>query len=211
MDDTQWTEQAHTRFRAAADEFADAIRAHCQILSALTGRQSDFQRLFQADTALAQAAANYADAQFEFTGTFPPLGLVDDDQEEEQDSGDVDSKAAVARVSVLHRADYRVTDPEVVVAAGRSAYRKLWPDESEEDAVADVDHLGRAFYQIQHLGGVSSLSQIGGMEMAGSTTWILKADQLLDDMKSDEWPANPFELGDDPTERLLLVFDETNG
>ena len=199
-------------FRAAATILAETVRQHAQTLLRMTGRPAEIPAIFQAGEQLAQAAAAYAQAQLAYTGTFPPLGLADD-ADDKDDAGladEDDQKDAVAPVSVLHRADYRVTDPDAVLQAGRRAYQRVWPDDTDEDAASDVDHLGRALYQLQHAGGLAALDGTPGLEPAGATTWVLEAtEQQSPD--PDRWPDDPFALGDDAHQRLLHRLDEVIG
>src|SRR3981081_1112236 len=139
-DDTQWTDQARERFRAAAAALAQAVVRHSEALLAMTGRQADFPALFAAGDLLGRAAAGYADAQFNYTGSFPPLGLANDDEDDDESDEDLDGEdipETAVRVHVLHRADYRITDPDAVIDAGRRAYRELWPEDTDEDAEVD--------------------------------------------------------------------------
>lgn len=214
--DTQWTDQARERFRAEAAALAQAVLQHSEVLLAMNGRQAEFPALFSAGDVLGRASVAYADAQFDYTGTFPPLGLPDndDDEDEEDDeelADDEDIPETAAKLHVLHRADYRITDPDAVMQAGRRAYRELWPDDTDEDAEFDVSHLGRALYQVQHAGGVAAFDVTSGMQAAGATTWIIEATELLDEQGPDDWPADPFALGEDAQERLLHRIDEVWG
>jgi hypothetical protein len=212
-DDPQWSDPARERFRAAATTLAETLRQHSQTLLALTGRQAEIPAIFQAGDQLADAAAAYAEAQFDYTGTFPPMGLAhheDDEDDEAEFADEDDQEAAVALVSVLHRADYRVTDAAEVLQAGRRAYLQVWPDDRDDDAASDVDHLGRAFYQVQHASGLAALAATPGLEPAGATTWALEVTELLGP-DPDAWPGDPFALSDEAEQRLLHRLDEVIG
>ena len=203
-DDEQWTDHARELFRDAASKFIEAIHTHSTALLAMSGRASD-AAVFDGGNKLAKAAAAYADAQFELTGIFPPLGLGQDDEDDtEQDSEDHLADPA-ARVSVFHRADYRVTDAEAVMRAGMHAYQRAWPEDTEDDAASDVSHLGRALYQIQHADGLASVGNTPGLEPAGATTWIVEAVDLLDEGGSQR--DNPF-ADDAGLRQRLLHFSE---
>jgi hypothetical protein len=91
---------------------------------------------FQAGDQLAEAAAECVQAQFAYTGTFPPRSLADED---EAAFADGIAGAEVVLVSVLHRADYCVTDTDAVLQAGRRACMEMWPD-GADDAASEVDH-----------------------------------------------------------------------
>jgi hypothetical protein len=211
-DDTQWTEPARDQFRVATDELIMAIRDHGRALLAMTGRRAEVPRIFESGDRISEAASAFAHAQFELTGTFPSFELSPDDsghsEEYNQQQGDDEATEPAGRISVLHRADYRVIDVEGIMRAGQNAYMTAWPDDVEEDAVLDVSQLGRALYQIMHVGGLSSLSGVPGLEPAGSTTWILGTSESLDEYEPNDWPSDPFALGEDSQKRIVLILEE---
>lgn len=169
-EDTQWTAESRRRFAVETEALIEAVRRHGAAVLALTGRRADIPVILTAGADLARAARSYADAQFDLTGTTPTFDLeADDDLEEEEDV----FPDAGAGVLLVHQAEYAVTDPEAVLAAGRAAYRRVWPDDTEPDAAADVTSLGRALHQLQHDGGLSALGRVPGLEEAGSSTWYL--------------------------------------
>jgi hypothetical protein len=211
-DDPQWSDPARERFRAAATTLVDTVGLHTQTLLGMTGRQAEIPAVIRSCDQLAQAAAAYAQAHLAYTGTLPPLGVAHDGEDGEDDTelADRDDQQAAALVSVLHRADYRVTDADAVLHAGRRAYQQVWPDDTDDDAASDVDHLGRALYQLQHAGGLAALDATPGLEATGATTWVLEATELLGP-DPDDWPDDPFALSDDADQRLLHRLDEVIG
>ena len=173
-EDTQWTAESRRRFAVEVEALVDAVRRHGAEILARTGRQADIPVIFRAGADLARAARSYSDAQFDLTGTMPTFEPDLEDEDEEEDEEDVFADAG-ARVLLLHQAEYAVTDPDAVLAAGRAAYRRVWPDDTEEDAIVDVSSVGRAVYQLQHAGGLSALDLVPGLEEVGSSTWHLDA------------------------------------
>lgn len=171
-EDTRWTDAARERFAARTEEFAAAVRRHGDVVLALSARQADVPALFAANDALAAAADAFGAAQFDLTGTFPSFELPDDEEDDEDDDAFPD---AVAGLLLVHRADYAVTDAEAVLAAGRAAYRQVWPTDTDEDAAVSVRSLDRAVHELQHAGGLSALDDVPGLEEAGSVTWVLDA------------------------------------
>lgn len=81
----------------------------------------------------------------------------------------------VAAIVLVHRAGYAVTDAAAVLDAGRTAYRRVWPDDTDADATADVTTLSRALYQVQHDGGLAALDRVPGLAETESQTWIIDA------------------------------------
>lgn len=246
-DDTQWTDEARESFRTAAANLVEAIRQHSAALLELTGTDADAEAIAEAGEQLEAAATVYADKQFEFTGTVPPLGLDEEDDysyddelyeydgedsedtedvEDLDDSGDSEeeleeSDEPAAKLTVLHRVDFVVTDEQAVIQAGKEAYHESWDpaedgaedgaEDTAEDEVEDaldVADLSAALQQIQQAGGIEALADTPGLASAGATTWVLEATDLLDEREPGEWPDSPFALGEDTPQRLLHRLDE---
>ena len=237
-DGAQWTDEARESFRAAAANLVEAIQRHSAALLELTGTDADTEAIAEAGEQLEAAATAYADHQYEFTGTVPPLGLdeedeysyddefedtdaeleadeLDDDEldDEDLDADDLDENLEeagepAAKLTVLHRVDFVVTDEPAVVLAGKEAYHDSYDDEAEPVDVAD---LSTALQQIQQSGGIEALADTPGLASAGATTWVLDATDLLDEREPVEWPDSPFALGEDTPQRLLHRLDEVAG
>lgn len=244
-DDTQWTDEARESFRTAAANLVEAIRQHSAALLGMTGTDADAEAIAEVGEQLEAAATAYADTQFEFTGTVPPLGLDEEDDysyddglyyddEEDLDEVDADSLSdpladsldgeeaveesdePAAKLTVLHRVDFVVTDEPAVIQAGKEAYYDGWdgePDSDDpdgEDAI-DVADLSEALQQIQQAGGIEALADTPGLASAGATTWVLEATDLLDEREPDDWPDSPFAPGEHAEQRLLHRLDEVAG
>jgi hypothetical protein len=249
-DDTQWTDEARESFRTSAADLVEAIRQHSAALLEMTGTDADAEAIAEAGEQLEAAATVYADKQFEYTGTVPPLGLDEEDDysyddelyededdddkdedgevlDEDEESGDSEeeleeSDEPAAKLTVLHRVDFVVTDESAVIQAGKEAYHDSWDPaedgaehdaedaEDAEDAV-DVADLSSALQQIQQAGGIEALADTPGLATAGATTWVLEATDLLDEYEPDQWPDSPFALGEDAPQRLLHRLDEVVG
>lgn len=209
-DDVQWTDHARDQFRAATVALVGVIQEHSRVLLAMTGRQADYPVLFESGDRLAEAAEAFADAQFELSGTWPSFEV--DDEDDDEGDADEDEQDPPARISVLHRADYRVVDPVALMEAGRQAYRQAWPDNTDEDATEDVSHLGRALYQVMHAGGLAALGHTPGLSAGGSQTWFVEADELLDECTDRDPLDNPFPTdGEALREKLLYGLGEHFG
>lgn len=226
--DTRWTDEARESFRVAAAELVEAVRQHSATLLELTGADADAddEAIAEAGERVEAAAGAYADAQYELTGTVPPLGLDEDDEyaydeaddelDDEAEFEDEDSEEPeledagepAIKLTVLHRADFVVTDEPAVIQAGKEAYHES-ADADEEPL--DVADLSEALQQLQQTGGVEALAETPGLASAGATTWVLEATDLLDEHDADEWPDSPFALGEDARQRLLHRLDEVTG
>jgi hypothetical protein len=252
-DGAQWTDEARESFRAAAANLVESIQRHSAALLELTGADADAEAIAEAGEHLEAAATAYADQQYEFTGTVPPLGLDEEDEysyddelddadaelevdeldaedldaedQDDEDLEDLDDLDAedldagleedieeagepAAKLTVLHRVDFVVTDEPAVVLAGKEAYHDSYDDEAEPVDVAD---LSSALQQIQQAGGIEALADTPGLASAGATTWVLDATDLLDEREPVEWPESPFALGEDTPQRLLHRLDEVAG
>lgn len=196
-DFTPWSPDGAARLRVGATELAAAIVAHADALAAVTSH-AGIQDVVAASERLLPAVLAYADAQFDYTGNGFPFGVLhqfaDDDENADDDEyeDDVDDEdASAAGVTVLQRCDYRVTDEALVMDAGRRAYLRVWPDDDDAAAAADVTHLGRALYQLAHADGWHSLDQVDGLRATGGAVVVLQQDELLGP-DHDDWPEDLF-------------------
>lgn len=192
-DHNPWTPEGARRLATAAEQLGVAIKAHAEAVASAKG-QRDISKVFSAGDALLPAALAYVDAQFDYTGTGFPLGVLHQFAEDEHDDDEEDELAEdrpTSGVSVLRRHDFGITDEPTVMAAGRAAYLRVWPDDSEEDAAADVTHLGRALYQIAHARGWDSLDRVDGLRPLGGVTRVIDQEELLG-ADPDDWPPNIF-------------------
>ncbi|CAL8972672.1 hypothetical protein TESS_TESS_02551 [Tessaracoccus sp. O5.2] len=201
-DFTPWTPEGAALLLESADALVEAIRTHASAITSLRGDEQSGE-VFAAGDRLRRAVRAYADAQFEYTGTGFPLGIVHEFDEDEGE--DVIDIGPVAGVSVLRRNDYVVTNEAAVMKAGRKAYRRLWPAEDAAAAAADVTHLGRALYQIAHAEGWDSLEQVKGLQPVGGVVVVQSSDELLS-ADPDEWPEDNLFRHDD--DRLLYRQDD---
>lgn len=200
-DFTPWTTDGADQLLRAAEALVEAIRTHAAAVAGLRGDEES--EVVAAGQRLLPALLGYADAQFEFTGSGFPLGIVhefDDD-----DSDEVVDEGPVAGVSVLRRDDYVVDKEAAVLKAGRKAYRRMWQEDDAAAAKADVTHLGRALYLIAHADGWDSLRHVKGLRPVGGITLVHSSDELLG-ADPDTWPEGDLFRHDE--ERLLYREDD---
>ena len=196
MDDaTAWTPESTALLTAAAENLQHAVGEHTRAMIAAAG---DDEAVFRASEELLTVLVAYGTAQAEHTGYgFPLLALEqfvdeeDDDEEGEQQERD----QPVEVVSVVQRHDYEVVDADAVLAAGRAAYLRVHPDDTDDQAAADVNHLGRALYQLAHADGWGSLAEADGLDPIGG---VIAATRQ----------ATP--LGPDPDDWIDAVVDDTD-
>jgi hypothetical protein len=199
-DFTPWTAQGADRLRAAAAELAAAVVAHADAVATVTSH-ARIQEVYAASEGLLPAVLAYADAQFDYSGAGFPFGVLHQFADDDEDDDEREEPAA--GVTVLQRRDYRVTDEAAVMDAGRRAYLRVWPDDDDAAAAADVTHLGRALYQLAHADGWHGLDQVEGLRTTGGAVVVLRQDKLLGP-DPDEWPE---ELFDDDAQVLYSQDD----
>lgn len=197
-----WTPDGADQLLRAAEALVEALRTHAAAVAGLRG-DGESGEVVAAGERLVPALLGYADAQFQYTGSGFPLGIVhefDDD-----DSDEVVDEGPVAGVSVLRRDDYVVDKETAVLKAGRKAYRRMWPEDDAAAATADVTHLGRALYLIAHADGWDGLRQVKGLRPVGGITLVHSSDELLG-ADPDTWPEGDLFRHDE--ERLLYREDD---
>lgn len=197
-DFTPWTAEGAERLRLAAAEAANALQEHADTVAKLT-KKSPFSARVEASDRLLPALLEVAKAQFEFTGNSGPLGLlfslVDEDDDEEDDESD--EPVATTGLSILQRRDYRVSDEDSVIARGREAYLRVWPDDTKQEAAEDVTSLGRALYQLAHDAGTwDVLDRLEGLSPAGGSLVVVANEETLGP-DPDEWPDELFDHDED--------------
>ena len=203
-DFTPWTAAGAERLRSAAAELSTALAAHAQAVTAVTGEAGSPQVL-AANERLLPAVLAYADAQFDYTGNAFPFGVLHEYEEDDEDEEEDGEPLPADGISVLQRRDYAVTDEAAVMTAGRRAYLRVWPDDDEAAAAADVTHLGRAAYQLAHADGWESLDDVEGLEPTGGCVAVVHQDELLGP-DPDEWPKNTFEVDGEVLHEQRDVF-----
>lgn len=179
------------KIQSLVEELVDALKAHAAVMVA----DGDPREVMSSINALRTSALAYVQAVFERTGWGNVFAdLYDEAEDDDEDADDVDSgsEEPFAGITVLRRFDYAVTDEQAIMEAGRSAYKAVWPDDSDEKAAADVQGLGRALYQIAHAHGWDSLIDVDGLRPVGGTTLVHRQDDPLPS-DPDEWPDDMFD------------------
>ncbi len=190
---TPWTAEGADRLRFAAREAAAALIQHADTVAALG--EIDFPEILASSGRLVPILRALSDAQFDYTGNAGPFGRLEgwDDMEGEDDPGEQPQGTGI---TILQRSDYRLTDEDAVIEAGRSAYSAVWPSKTPEDAAADVTNLGRALYQIAHrTGSWSTVDTVNGLEIAGRVVLTVSNDLTLGSEPGD-WPESLFQYDD---------------
>jgi hypothetical protein len=193
LDHEPWSSEGAHRVLAAAERLTAAIKVHADSVTSATAH-SELPAVFAASSALLPAVLEYADAQFDYTGNGFPFGVLHqfaDDDSDDSDEHDQDETRPASGVSVLRRHDYRITDEEAVLAAGRAAYLRAWPNDTERDAAVDVTHIGRALYQVAHADSWDSLDRLDGLRRTGGIIRVIDQAELLS-AEPDDWPSDLF-------------------
>lgn len=207
-DPDRWSDEAKDAFVRAADALSSALRTHAVAVAA-AGSDSDVATIEAAKHALAEALETYDEAQYDYSGTFPPFAIIEEDGDEDEEGGhahDHDHSAAaiadqdVSGVTILQRMDYRVTDPRAVIAAGKVAQQL-----SDGEIEGPVTGLGDALYALAHsngLGGWNRLAETSGIEPVAHVALAVANEGLLPS-DPDAWPDDSLSV-----EEGELLFQE---
>ena len=191
--DTQWTVAANAAYEQCATAFLEALQRHMSQTLSRKGRQAELGQYFASAEELGKAAVAFDNAEFDWCGSFP-LGIqtFEDDEEDEGD-GEDEVTPADGVLTALGRWDFRITDTDAVVVAGRAAYTRMWPDDTHEDAQERVQDPASAAREIVHADGWSALSSTTGLLLKRDVNQFITHDGLDD----DEWEENPFRIAED--------------
>lgn len=187
-EDTQWTDKAKQAYERRADELMEALRAHLAANLNRRGRQKEFGAYFESAESLMDATRAFNEAEFDWCGSFP-LGLrPDEDDDEDEEWEDQDESGSI--LSVVGRWDFRITDEAAVIAAGRSAYLRAWPDDTHEDAEHRVQQVSDAAAELTHADGLSRLEDVDGLSLHRDVTGF-----FVHEGEDDEaFNADPFAI-----------------
>ena len=162
-EDTQWTDAARRAYESRARELIEALQAHLSVNLTRSGRQKELQPYFEsADRVMAFARA-FNEAEFDWCGSFA-LDLRSDAEDGEDEEALDDEPVGGEILSVVGRWDYRITDEDAVLAAGRAAYLRAWPDDTQEDAEIRVQQVSDAAAELEHAGGLTELDNAAGLQ-----------------------------------------------
>lgn len=188
--DTQWTAGARETYVRRADDLVEALRAHVAANLERSGHGKELEPYMASATKLRDLAAAFDDAEFDWCGSFP-LGLETDDDEDddEWENDEDDDEEAVDFAQFLRFSgqwEFRVTDPDATIEAGRAAYLRVWPGDSPEDAEARVQDIGNAASEVLHADGVNGLLDTAGLEPLSYSTEFELHDGTMGPDETDE-------------------------
>ena len=161
--DTQWTSIARVAYEARAQELAQTLLEHVALTSGRNGRQRELEPYFSSADRLSRAVAAFAEAEFDWCGSFPVSVRGANDEEGDDEWEDEDDNSDAPVLSVLGRWDYRIVDPQVLIQEGRAAYLTAWPDDTEDDAEVRVQTTEGAVRELLHAGVLQPLEQSEGL------------------------------------------------
>ncbi len=182
--------QDQARLNDALDDLTDALEAHLAACIDSTG-EADVA-VQGAYSALREAASRYDDILFTLLDEVTPWEFAEGPQVDEGE--EIDER--LATIALLLRRDYTIADDDVLLAAARQAYAELYPDDTDEAAVSDVNSVARALYQLFHAYGVDGLDQraeLAGLVPRGGTVWM----QEIDDDAASSLIEDPFGVADE--------------
>jgi len=167
-EDTQWTDAARERYAASAEALIAQIRRHVELNTGREGRQRELGPYFESADEVHEAVVAFTDAEFDWCGSTSIRVHVDEDDWDDDDEDDEEEVGDV--LSVVGRWDFRVTDPEAFLAAGRRAYAETWPDDTDEDAEIAVQTPHNVVSELLHGRGLDRLEDAPGIET--SRCWV---------------------------------------
>jgi len=193
--------------RAAAEAVKQALDRHLAAVEARSGEQD--LTVQDAYDALHDLAADYDDLLFETYDEVTPFAFIQPEDVPAAGAAGAPGDPEPDRVTLLARWDLDVTEPDVLLEAGREAVREELRGDEVAEAVADgveaqVTSTSRAIYQVLHAGGLAGLVERAedlGLRPRGATTWVLESDR-----SEGDWMAAPFAGVDEA--RLVYRFDE---
>lgn len=186
----QYTEETRRLLEAATTSLGALLRQYTAEAGTMLGGSSETRALFEPNRALDRAVREWNDRAFAHTGTFP-LRLRDDDGFDEDEESDEDPVEVQAEISVVSRWDLVVLSVEDLVGAGRSAHRRTWPQDTEEDANVAIAEPSNALYAILYEAG-EPWFEIPGVEVvSGFRVYIAPSGplQMTDDLDIEDQKA----------------------
>lgn len=173
--DSQWTPAALAAYRAAADRLVETLREHVRLTVERQGRQRELHGYFASAEQLQAAVNAFAEAEFDWCGSFPVRTDLHHDDEEVDDGPVADPTLEQAPVvSVLGRWDYLVTDGAALVEHGRRAYLQAWPQDTEDDAAVRVTDVEGAVNEILHGPQLPELDDARGLQPLRSSALVVR-------------------------------------
>jgi hypothetical protein len=185
-----------TQIEAAVGQLAVALQAYA---AAVTETPSLPRDVVAASDRVRAAGTALQDAVAEVSGWHIELFLPADGSAAEPEPGNDRLPLAGQGLAVRMRADFVVTDLGRLLAAGRAAYRELWPAEPEQAAQQRVDRAEAAVGELLHrhpAGPLAGMDLAGfGLAEAGTVTAVDPVAQVLDNGVFPDWPEDPFTVG----------------
>ncbi|WP_404385468.1 hypothetical protein LL946_05210 [Knoellia locipacati] len=182
VEDTQWTEAARERYAASAEQLIAQIRRHVELTTGREGRQRELGPYFESTDEVHEAAVAFTDAEFDWCGsTSIRVHTHKDDEDDDNWNDEEDEEGDV--LSVLGRWDFRITDPEAFLAAGRRAYAKTWPGDTAEDAEIAVQTPHNVVSELLHGRGLGRVEKAPGVEVRQywTTTFVHDGTEVDED------------------------------
>jgi hypothetical protein len=196
-EDHLWTDATRTTYLEAGEAAIEALRSHLSLVAA-TSSDADEPRIDDSAETVRLAFLALSDAEFNFSSTLAPFSLLELDEDDDDDDHDHEHTdgpdVSHDKISIMVRRDFRLTSESDLIAAGRTAYSKISPDEAPELPEEDVDDLGRALYQIVHAGGIDALSATAGIEPVTGVILALGRDELMAADDLDDLLEDPAEI-----------------
>lgn len=163
--ETQWTSAALAAYRASADHLVQQLLEHVRLTGERQGAQRELGEHFASAERLQEAVNAFAEAEFDWCGSFPVRTELSNEPEEPQNGFAADPALEEAPVvSVMGRWDYLVTDGAALIDHGRNAYLQAWPQDTDDDAAVRVADVQSAVREILHAAELPKLEAAPGLQ-----------------------------------------------
>jgi PAS domain-containing protein len=156
----QYSDHSRDELRRATEQLVAGLQRYSEVLSGMHGGTAELAELLGQNSTIEGLVLAWNKAAFDHTGTTPVV-LDDADDIDFDEDEDEDQVAAGEVLSIVTRIDLTLDDPEALITAGRAAYRRLWPDETDEDVSVAVDDPAQALYAVTHEAGEAWLDVPG--------------------------------------------------
>ncbi|MEV0613101.1 hypothetical protein AB0I81_07220 [Nonomuraea sp. NPDC050404] len=188
---SRWDRQEVERFQIAGQALLSAIGAQLDAVAEATG-PSDCQ-----NDAVRTAVQAYDAAYTALTGE----NLLAPHNAEDEEGPVMDSGNG-GLFSVLSRTDYLVDDFDEIIEEGRSSYRSIYPEATEDEVSAEVGDVNSAIYEILHVNEDSVPFPFPAAKPITGMTWFLEIREAMP-VALNHWPQNPFQVSEGADDGLL--------
>lgn len=168
-----FSSESSERLVHATAALLQGLQQYVSDVRAMTGRSAEIPALFARNRNVETLVRAWNDAAIDYTGTAPlllaerpSLGEAQLDAVEESDS--TEDVIAAPLLSVVSRFDLVISNADDLLASGRAAYRRMWPDEDSDDVAVAIPSPAHALSAIMNATGEPWITCRGSTSLAES-------------------------------------------